>query len=392
MVTTALFYCCTDELRTDLLRDIRSDVASMTEKDLLAAIKRLAVKEESTLVHRIRLSRMTQSPGTGIRSFLANLRGQAALCQYTAQCTEAGCTHVYDFSEEIIKDNLIRGIADPEILADLLGDPKTDRSLDETVSFIAQKEQGKSTRSVVGDSAGAIHGTTQSQAPRTPASKSPCWACGGSAHSQRNDRNARSKHCPAWSFTCSKCSVKGHYAANCSKCSSCGSWGHRDNSSRFCPQSSKRRTKPSGTRNAAMTMCEDEPSVFDQLCVGHSETTSEPVSETVSHALFITTSQSPPLQHHIFNGNWVPRQSQGHPVMSVTLEPSPHDHALLGHPMPDRDPSTPLSSHTTLMVADSGCQSCIIRHRIVYQDFSFNGVVCYLEYNFYNQVNNTNLS
>ena len=96
MTTTALFYCCTDELRTDLLRDIRSDVALMTETDLLAAIKRLAVKEESTLVHRIRLSRMTQSPGTGIRSFLANLRGQAALCQYTAWCTEAGCTHVYD--------------------------------------------------------------------------------------------------------------------------------------------------------------------------------------------------------------------------------------------------------------------------------------------------------
>ena len=368
MTTTALFYCCTDELRTDLLRDIRSDVALMTETDLLAAIKRLAVKEESTLVHRIRLSRMMQSPGTGIRSFLANLRGQAALCQYTAWCTEAGCTHVYDFSEEIIKDNLIRGIADPEILADLLGDTKTDRSLDETVAYIAQKEQGKSTRSVVGDSAGAIQSTTgtQSQAPKTPASKSPCWACGGSAHSQRNDRNARSQYCPAWSFTCTKCSVKGHYSANCSKCSSCGSWGHRDNSSRFCLQSTRKKTKPTGNRNAVMTMCEDEPSVYDQLCVGHSEAFSGPMSETVSNTLLITTPHSPPLQHHIFNGHWVPRPSQGHPVMSVTLQPSPHDHAVLGHPMPDLDPSTSLSPHTTLMVADSGCQSCIMPVQSVY--------------------------
>ena len=57
----------------------------------------------------------------------------------------------------IIKDNLIRGISDPEILADLLGDPKTDRSLEEIVNFVAQKEQGKATRSAVGDSAGAIN-------------------------------------------------------------------------------------------------------------------------------------------------------------------------------------------------------------------------------------------
>ena len=34
------------------------------------------------------------------------------------------------------------------------------------------------TRSVIGDSAGAFHGTTQCQASKTPASKSPCWVCG----------------------------------------------------------------------------------------------------------------------------------------------------------------------------------------------------------------------
>ncbi len=85
------------------MRDLRDDVANMAEVDLLAAIKRLAVKDESTLVHRIKLGRMTQSPGTGIHTFLASLRGQAALCQYVATCKEQDCTHVYDFSDEIIK-------------------------------------------------------------------------------------------------------------------------------------------------------------------------------------------------------------------------------------------------------------------------------------------------
>lgn len=160
MEATALFHCCEDELRTDLMRDIQDDVASMPEADLLNAIKRLAVKEESTLVHRIKLGKMTQAPGMPIRTFLANLRGQAALCQYVSACKEPGCQHMYDYSTEIIKDNLVRGINDPEILSDILGDPKTDRTLEETVAFIAQKEQGKATRAAMGDSTSAMSQST----------------------------------------------------------------------------------------------------------------------------------------------------------------------------------------------------------------------------------------
>ena len=128
-ISTALFHCGSKDLRHDLMKDLRDDVAAMSEDNLLAAMKRLAVKEESALVHRMKLSKMTQAPGTSIRTFFANLRGQAALCSYTVKCTEPGCTHTFDYSNEIIKDNLIRGIYDPEILSDLLGDTKTDRTL-----------------------------------------------------------------------------------------------------------------------------------------------------------------------------------------------------------------------------------------------------------------------
>ncbi|CAG2222539.1 unnamed protein product [Mytilus edulis] len=108
VLPTALFYCCDTNLRTDIMRDLQGDVASMIETDLLKAIKRLAVKEESTLVQRIKLQRMTQSPGSNIRTFLASLRGQASLCQYIATCKELGCNHIFDYSDEIIKDNLVR--------------------------------------------------------------------------------------------------------------------------------------------------------------------------------------------------------------------------------------------------------------------------------------------
>ena len=95
-VATALFYCCNEDLRMSIMRDTRQDVALMPETILLETIKRLAVRDESILVHRMKLARMVQGPGMGIRTFLANLRGQAALCKFTAKCTEDKCTHVFD--------------------------------------------------------------------------------------------------------------------------------------------------------------------------------------------------------------------------------------------------------------------------------------------------------
>lgn len=51
-------------------------------------------------------------------------------------CKELGCNYIFDYSDEIIKDNLLRGIVDLEIMFDLLGDFKIDRILEEIVLFI----------------------------------------------------------------------------------------------------------------------------------------------------------------------------------------------------------------------------------------------------------------
>ena len=346
--STALFYCCEDDLKTDLMRDLQGDVATMCEADLLAAIKRLAVKDESVLVHRIKLSKMTQAPGIPIRTFLASLRGQASLCQYVADCKTAGCNHKYDYSEEIIKDNLIRGIADPEILSDILGDSKTDRTLDETVSFIAQKEQGKATRSAVGDRTGAISQSSKYQSlPNVTNAK--CWACGEHRHSPKNDRNTRSNKCEAWSATCSKCSVKGHYSSNCSKCVSCDTWGHRDKMSRFCQKNPKNaKTRKTNSTYQTEDHSDDTTSfLYDQLCA----------TGSISRDQNIISFGEKPLEHHVFEGKWVARPSKPHPIMTVQLSPLPEDHRELGHPMKETMSLTPISIP---MIADSGCQSSII--------------------------------
>ena len=349
-VATALFYCASKELRQDLMRDLRCDVAAMAEKDLLEAMRRLAVKEESSLVHRIKLSKMTQSPGMSVRTFLANLRGQAALCNFTAACREPQCTHTFDYSDEFIKDNLIRGLADPEILSDLLGDAKTDRTLEETVTFIAQKEQGKATRSAVGDNVAGAANKLQpdrknpNSRPNTDQQSSvKCWACDGPIHGARNDRNARSQRCPAWQVTCSKCNIRGHYSKTCSKCSACDSWGHRNNRSRFCSKQEKQNANQTTDSNAFQTVDERSHSQLASVNTRHRENA--------------THSWKRPMEHLVFEGNWIPKPSKPHPMVLAELEPLPGDHAELGYPVGN---AGTLRQLKLPMIADSGCQSSII--------------------------------
>ena len=135
-----LFNCLDHNLRDDILRANPSTlIGEMSEADLTAAVKILAVKVESKLVHRIRMGQATQAPGHSIRNFHASLKGQAKLCQFKVSCPD--CQTVVDYSEEVILDQLVRGISDREILADLLGETKSRRRLNRVQSAVNKQTQ-----------------------------------------------------------------------------------------------------------------------------------------------------------------------------------------------------------------------------------------------------------
>ena len=77
----------------------------------------------------------------GSTNHLATLKGFARQCKNSITCSS--CNAAIDYSEEVISDQLVRGIADEDILAYLIGEEKTDRTLLEMVEFIARKEQAK---------------------------------------------------------------------------------------------------------------------------------------------------------------------------------------------------------------------------------------------------------
>ena len=87
------------------------------------------------LVHRIKLGGAALPSGVPIRNHLATLKGMARQCEYSVKCTH--CNTLVDFSREVIQDQVIRGLDDPDILSEFLGDVTVNRTLEEVIEFIA---------------------------------------------------------------------------------------------------------------------------------------------------------------------------------------------------------------------------------------------------------------
>ena len=99
------------------------------------------------MVARLRLQQMRQDRDEPARNFAARLKGQAGVCQFNIKCE---CEANVSYSDQMIRDTLIVGLADDDIRLEVLGHTNQEMSLDETICFIEAKESGKR-------SAGRIH-------------------------------------------------------------------------------------------------------------------------------------------------------------------------------------------------------------------------------------------
>ena len=240
-IISQLLACPDESFRMDLFRTYGS-LAKKTEVFILEKMKILAVKPENLLVERNRLQDIRQDRDEAVRSFYARLRGQAGVCDYTkSKKCECEREVEVDFSDDIIKDALIRGLSDGDIRVEVLGQCKKDLSLDETLQIIESKESGKrsagilsnstaSSMNVMNDISTASSTNATSSYMRNvnnqhkPASKpherdksqSPtCSHCGQKGHGNGKNLQERRRSCPAYNHQCEKCSIHHHMESVC---------------------------------------------------------------------------------------------------------------------------------------------------------------------------------
>ena len=324
-----LLECCDEALRKDLTRTFGA-LAASDESTILHNIKTLAVRQENVMVARVQLQQMQQDRDEPVRAFSARLRGQAGVCNFTVECR---CSDQVDYSAAMIRDALIRGLADEEIRLDILGESQQDMSLEDVLKYVEAKESGKR-------SAGRLHGgrpTTSAAATSSyrrqengrlqgrqgdiGPSPSLCGHCGKPGHGR--SRQERERKCPAYNRPCGKC----------------GTLHHSEN---VCRQTTQRQRPTMPSTPAPQ---HGNKAIFEALC---SVDDSSPAS-----ALAIT------LDHHIYNefcDVWEKRASDSQPLIDVFIQAIPSDTQALGF-------STSLISPTSLVpypaMADTGCQSCL---------------------------------
>ena len=136
-----LLECCDEQLRKDLTRNAGGSLTDKSTEEVMEAIKKLAVREENAMVARVQLHNMRQDRDETIRSFGARLRGQAGVCKFLVQCPE--CNTQVNYTENVLRDVVTRGLADEDIQLDLLGEKNQDMTLEEVFQFIEAKESGK---------------------------------------------------------------------------------------------------------------------------------------------------------------------------------------------------------------------------------------------------------
>jgi hypothetical protein len=187
-----LLECCDDQLRKDLTRNAGGTLTEMTEDQVFTAMRRLAVREENTMVARVTLHNMRQDRDEPIRAYGARLKGQASICKYVQEC--AGCGANVDYTEAILRDVLCRGLEDTEIQMDLLGDKNQDMTLEQALKFVEAKEAGKrsASRLLLPQATDAVAGSSYKRQKKpsagapSPKDQDTCTYCGTKGHGKKN--------------------------------------------------------------------------------------------------------------------------------------------------------------------------------------------------------------
>ena len=115
--TAQLFQCASQSLGDSLLKS-DAEIVSKPLHELLSAMRRLAVIPVDTGVLRSDLMQMRQLRDETFCAFAARVRGKADTCAFTVDCT---CGFKANYTDHMICDTLLNGIADNEIRREILG-------------------------------------------------------------------------------------------------------------------------------------------------------------------------------------------------------------------------------------------------------------------------------
>ena len=311
-----LFQCASEELGNNLLK-IDANVTSKATKLLLSEMKSLAVIAIPRGVLRAELFQMRQERDESFRSYAARVRGKAETCSYTTKCT---CELTINFTDIIVRDVLIAGIADLDIRREILGiDSVLDKSLTDVITLVESRDMARNVLPTPSslDAMSAFKKSKNSLHSRYPVQEHPQTA--GCPYCNEKYRL----------FTESRLGWNTKPHRQCAKC-------YKERRKRFNNKSISENSK---------TPSPEVGGTFAQLST---------ISATISSINHKNEPRYVKLTHHIFKtGEWRKAQFLNHPKIYLTISVSASDYRDFGRDCPCIKPSK------VSVMTDSGAQSCL---------------------------------
>ena len=184
----------------------------LTEQELLKEARSLAVRRRNKLVNRIKLAGMTQGGDETVTSYETRLKPIARTGKFKEKCHN--CTEEVDFTEQMVLDHLIRGLADEAIQTKVLAMNEEDISLPKVVKFVESEELAKwslSDTKAIGPVSGlSLYKKTSNKSSNVK--QKLCRKCGELAWP-----HVAQSPCPGINHTCEYCDIKGHLVKACKK-------------------------------------------------------------------------------------------------------------------------------------------------------------------------------
>ena len=197
-VVLQLMECCCEQLRREHHRTFPKPegvTEAPTETLRLEELRQLAVRKKNRAVNRVKLGTMKQDKGEPVRKFTGRIRSLATVSGYTITCGK--CQAPVPYTDAVIMDQVIAGLADTEIQKDVLSHPDAaTMDLDKLLQFVEGKESGQASQGLL---SGSVVGAVKQM---------KCRYC-GSYHDKGR------QFCKAAGKKCDKCGKPNHLAAVC---------------------------------------------------------------------------------------------------------------------------------------------------------------------------------
>ena len=249
---------CTKEVGEHLYHFIGSsklnDVA-LTELKLLEYIKSVAVEATNVRVNRWEFAALRQAPNEPVAKFVARLRSEAIFCEFkqVCECSE-NCGHEVNYCDEMIMQQLIGGLSNPEHQSRILAESETLKTLDKHINRLVSMEQTDDTQAKIrseshsratpissytkskrqnltekskmnskhGEDKAIRHETKRKEGykdrrvnPKKFFKNRCCRGCGKKNHG--HGKSLARRDCPAFGEKCNYCGMMNHYEAVCDK-------------------------------------------------------------------------------------------------------------------------------------------------------------------------------